>query len=39
MSRRGLNIFESLTDKAAEALGNALHLAVDNSNAQSKFEY
>ncbi|KAG9043375.1 hypothetical protein FS837_009683 [Tulasnella sp. UAMH 9824] len=35
MSRRGLNIFESLTDKAAEALGNALHLAVDNSNAQT----
>ncbi|KAG8883215.1 hypothetical protein FRB98_003218 [Tulasnella sp. 332] len=35
MSQRGLNIFESLTDKAAEAVGAALHLAVDNSNAQT----
>ncbi|KAG8886991.1 hypothetical protein FRB99_004334, partial [Tulasnella sp. 403] len=31
---QALNIFESLTDKAAEVVGGAIHLAIENSNAQ-----
>ncbi|KAG8935918.1 hypothetical protein FRC02_005673 [Tulasnella sp. 418] len=35
MSRSNLNIFESLTNKSAETIAAALHLAVENSHAQT----